>query len=233
MHGRTASPAHDPSKVKVKRSKRPIPTRSAFIPGRHRCTGRLSYTRMVIAARSFESTGFVGSLWCGWNRIADALDDYFGVPNINTAAMRTAITFVDPRCASATGSTNEEARPRRASSFVWRSGRDSPTSCRPRMRVHAHPFEPRRKPRRRLPPLPSRAPASGRNPTAQMKKPAQGGRTRRASSFSGGADGTRLHLAGRGCACTRIPSSPAGSRAGGFLRSAVTRPQAGATRQHK
>ncbi len=185
MHGRTASPAHDPSKVKVKRSKRPIPTRSAFIPGRHRCTGRLPYTRMVIEARSFGSTSFVGSLSCGWNRIADALDDYFGVPNINTAAMRTAITFsalrignrkhkrrspheagfficlakptglayilqaadararaslrAPPEAAQAASSapqsrarkraqpdsTNEKARARRASSFVWRSGRDS------------------------------------------------------------------------------------------------------------
>ncbi len=180
---------------------------------------------MVIEARSFGSTAFVGSLSCGWNRIADALADPFGVPNINTAAMRTAITLVDARCASATGSTNEKARARRAFSFVWRSGRDSPTSCRPRMRVHAHPFESRRKPRRRLPPLRGHAPASERNAEAQMKKPVQGG----LFHVFGGADGTRLHPAGRGCAYTRIPSSPAGSRAGGFLRAAVTRPQAGAT----
>ncbi len=189
------------------------------------------------------------SVSCDWNRIADTLADPFGVPNINTAAMRTAITLVDTRCASATGSTNEKARTRRASSFVWRSGtglayilqaadararaslrappeaaqaassspqsrarkraqlnstnekartrrafpfiwrsgRDSPTSCRPRTRVHAHPFESRRKPRRRLPPLRGHAPASGRNSTAQMEKPARGG----LFHLFGGADGTR------------------------------------------
>ncbi len=185
----------------------------------------------------------------GWNRTADALADPFGVPNINTAAMRTAVTLVDTRCPSATrkhkrkspheagfficlakrdgtrlhlagrgcactripsspagsraggflrsavtrpqagttGNANEKARARRAFSCVWRSGQDSPTSCRPRMRVHAHPFESRRKPRRRLPPLRSHAPASGRNPTAQTKKPARGGLLH----LFGGADGTR------------------------------------------
>ncbi len=196
---------------------------------------------MVTEAGSFGSTAFVGSLSCGWNRIADALADPFGVPNINTAAMHTAITLVDTRCPSATrkhkrksphkagffmclaertglayilqaadararaslrappeaaraasstpqsrarkraqrGSTNEKARLVRAFSFVWRSGRDSPTSCRPRMRVHAHPFESRRKPRRRLPPLRSHAPASGRSSDSTNAK----ARTRRAFAF--------------------------------------------------
>ncbi|MCO8588718.1 hypothetical protein [Burkholderia multivorans] len=50
---------------------------------------------MVIEAGNFGSTAFVGSLSCGWNRIANALADPFGVPNINTAAMRTAITLID------------------------------------------------------------------------------------------------------------------------------------------
>ncbi len=105
------------------------------------------------------------------------------------------------------------------------AGRDSPTSCRRRMRVHAHPFESRRKPRRRLPPPRSHAPASGRNRKRKLKSPHEAG----FFICLAERDRTRLHPAGRGCACTRIPSSPAGSRAGGFLHPAVTRPQAGAT----
>ncbi len=165
------------------------------------------------------------SVSCGWNRIADTLADPFGVPNINTAAMRTAITLVDTRCASATGSTNEKTRTRRASSFVWRSGTGlayilQAANARARASLRAPPeaaqaasSSPQSRVRKRA------------QPETQMKKPARGGLFH---SF-GGADGTRLHPAGRGCACMRIPSSPAGSRAGGFLHSAVTRPQAGAT----